>query len=328
MTDNSNELNKLLKEEKIIDNKILSLFKDKNNEIIKVDNMSKKLLEVLNKMNWVVIDPGVNSLFTMLSKDGKKKLSYSKSEYLNRTKRKKMQKQIEKIKKNKITEIENKLTKDNLRLKKSNNYENFNKYFKLKMEIHNELTKLYQDEKLIKLKWHSFINEKRAESNLVNKIKKKFGNDVVLILGDWSMNKSNIKTISTPNKKYEKILNKNFKVFKLNEFRTSIIENKTELKCENLKKEQNYKKMSIKEVYSLEKLKEKNKLKYEKEKEKKVHKILTCKTSSKLIKYINRDTNAVKNMVKIVSNYILKNKKPIIYVMGTKICNNIVTNIV
>ena len=44
--------------------------------------------------------------------------------------------------------------------------------------------------------------------------------------------------------------------------------------------------------------------------------------SSKCIKYINRDINAVKNMKKIVLNYLTVNKKPMIFVMGTKICNN------
>ena len=319
----SKELNKLMNEKKQIDNELIKLFKDKNNENIKVDNMSKKLLSVLNKMNWAVIDPGVNSLLTILSKDGKTMFSYSKSEYLSRTQRKKRQNRIEKIKKEKITEVENKLTKEKSRLKTSNYYKNFNEYFTLKMEIHNEITKLYKDERLIKLKWHSFINDKRSESYLVNKIKKKFGNDIVLILGDWSMNKSGLKNISTPNKKYENLLNKHFKVFKLSEFRTSIIENKTELKCENLIKKINYENMGIKEIFSLEKLKEKNKEKYLKKiTDKKVHKILTCKTSPKFIKYINRDTNAVKNMLKIVSEYISTNKKPIIFVMGTKICNN------
>ena len=45
--------------------------------------------------------------------------------------------------------------------------------------------------------------------------------------------------------------------------------------------------------------------------------------SSKCIKYINRDINAVKNMCLIVSSYIQNNKKPITYVMGTKICNGV-----
>jgi len=43
--------------------------------------MSKKALTILDKMNWVVIDPGINSILTMMSKDGKTKMTYSKSEY-------------------------------------------------------------------------------------------------------------------------------------------------------------------------------------------------------------------------------------------------------
>jgi hypothetical protein len=91
------------------------------------------------------------------------------------------------------------------------------------------------------------------------------------------MNKKGLKSISTPNKKYEKLLKKHFLVFGINEFRTSIIENESELKCDNLIKKMDYKKMSIKEIYSLEKIKEKNQNKYKKLiKDKKVHKILTC----------------------------------------------------
>ena len=136
------------------------------------------------------------------------------------------------------------------------------------------------------------------------------------------MNKKGIKSISTPNKKYEKLLSKNFITLKLNEFRTSIIDNKTELKCVNAIRKIEYKKLGIKEVYSLEKLKEKNEKKYEKKLNQPIHKILTCKTSEKFNKYVNRDINAVKNMKKIVSSYLTINKKPMIFVMGTKICNN------
>ena len=285
----SKELIKLENDKRKTEKEFINLFKEKNNlslENLKVDNMSKKVLMVLDKLNWVVIDPGINSLLTMMGKDEKTSLSYSKSEYLNKTQRKKIQNKIEKIKKEKITKLENILTKEKTRLKSSNIYKNFNEYFTLKMEIHIPLVKLYQEPKLNKLKWYSFINEKRSETNLVNKIKNKFGKDVVLILGDWSMNKSGIKSISTPNKKNEKLLKRNFLTLELNEFRTSIIENKSGLKCENLIKKVDYKKMSIKEIYNLEKLKGKNLKKYnEKMKDKKIHKILTCKTSplSKLI---------------------------------------------
>ena len=320
----SKELTKLGKEKQKIDNELIRLFKDKNNEFIKVDNMSKKMLSILNKMNYAVIDPGTNTLLTILSKDGKRQLNYSKSHYLNKTKRKETLKKIERIKKEKITKLENKLTKETIRLKTSNDYKKFNDYFTIKMELNEELLNLYNDKRLNKLNWYSFINNKRSESDLVNKIKNKFGNDVVLILGDWSMNKTGLKTISTPNKKYEKILGKYFLTLKINEFRTSIIDNKTELKCENLILNKEKIKMSVKQIYSLEKLKNINIKKYVKAtSNKKIHKILTCKTSEKFIKYINRDNNSVKNMLKIISSYILNNKKPIIFVMGTKICNDI-----
>ena len=63
------------------------IFKGKNNENLKVDEMSKKTLSILNKMNWVVIDPGINSLLIILSNDGKTTMTYSKSNYLSKIKR-------------------------------------------------------------------------------------------------------------------------------------------------------------------------------------------------------------------------------------------------
>ena len=323
------ELNKLMNEKNKIEKELWSLFETKNKEIMKVDEMSKKALLILEQMNWVVIDPGMNSILTMMAKDGKTKMTYSKSEYISRTQRKKIQNKIEKIKKEKITKLENKLTMEKTRLRTSNIYKNFNEYFILKMEIHEEVCKLYEDKKLNKLKWYSFINEKRSQSHLINKIKTKFDKPLektVLILGDWSMNKKGIKSISTPNKKYQRLLRKHFIILRINEFRTSIIENESELRCENLVKKMDYKNMSIKEIHSLEKIKEEKKDKYEKlMKDKKVHKILTCKTSVKSMKYINRDINSVKNMKKIVISYIEKNKKPIPFIKGIKICNSSMT---
>ena len=320
----SKELNNLVKIKKNNENKMMNLFKTNSNEYMQIDQMSKKLLETLNKLNWVVIDPGMNSLLTMLSKDGKKSYTYSKEQHLNRSNRKKITKKIERIKKEKINDLENKLTKDNQRLRTSNDYKKFNSYFLIKMKIHKELEKLYNDERLNKLKWMLFINEKRSENLLVNDIKKRFGNKIVLILGNWSMNKKGIKCTSIPNKKYEKVLKRNFITLKINEFRTSIIHNKTEKKCENLIKKYDKENKTIKSIYLLEGLKEKNKDKYDKvKKDKKIHKILVCKTNEKLNEYVNRDINSVKNMKNIVFSYINTNYKPKTFVMGTKICNNI-----
>ena len=155
------------------------------------------------------------------------------------------------------------------------------------------------------------------------------------------MNKQGIKVISIPNKKYEKILVKNFPTLKINEFRTSIIHNKKEKLCENDRR-QNLKDM-IKSVYSLEQMRINKPERYEKIiRVKKIHKILVCKTKKELCEesyegescdkkpsdeelceYVNRDKNSVKNMIKIVSSYIKDNHKPKTFVFGTKICSQI-----
>jgi hypothetical protein len=82
--------------------------------------------------------------------------------------------------------------------------------------------------------------------------------------------------------------------------------------------------MKITSVFALEILKIKNEKKYKEEiKDKRIHKILTCKTSENKMKYINRDTNATKNMIKIIKSYIKSGIKPKIFVLGTKICNDV-----
>jgi len=154
---------------------------------------------------------------------------------------------------------------------------------------------------------------------IIDDIKNKFGNDVVLILGDWSMNKSFIKGISsTPNKKITRILENNFITLKINEYRTSIINNRLEVKCENYINKYDSKYKKIKDVYLLEKIKDKDNDKYLKlKKDRPIHKILVCKANEKLNEYVDRDINAMKNIVK---SYINTNYRPKSFVLGTKIC--------
>ena len=289
-----------------------------------IDTMSKKYLEILNKLNWCTVDPGMSSIFYILSKDRSKHYSYSKKLHNNRISLIKINKRIKKIKKEKIENIETQLSKEEIRLKTSNNYNTFKKYYNKKMMIYKELELLYNDERLNNLKWNMFINEKRAEKMIVNDIKKKFGKDVVLILGDWSMNKKIIRGISsTPNKKYTKILENNFITLKINEFRTSIIHNKFEKKCENYIKKYNINNEKIRNLYLLEKVKNKDEDKYKKMiKDKKIHKILVCKTNKKFYGYVDRDMNSTKNMNNIVLSYINTNYRPKTFVIGTKICKH------
>ena len=132
--------------------------------------------------------------------------------------------------------------------------------------------------------------QKKSRNRFSEKYKKKFGENTIIISGDWSdklqTNPSRIKYISTPNLGLKRKLNEYFTIYNVDEFRTSCVNYKTEDKCENLY-------LPDKKGIS-----------------RKIHSILTYQTESKRMGCINRDENAVKNMVKIVKSYINNKSRP------------------
>jgi hypothetical protein len=128
--------------------------------------------------------------------------------------------------------------------------------------------------------WYSYLNRKHNETQLVREIKQHYGKNPIIILGDWSKGKEQRGIISTPNKALTNILKKNFIVFMIDEFRTSLLNCKTEEINNNLHlpdKKGNYHEM---------------------------HSILTYQTKQNEMGCINRDSNAVNNMIKIVKYFI------------------------
>ena len=111
------------------------------------------------------------------------------------------------------------------------------------------------------------------------------------------MNKKGIKSISTPNKKYEKLLSKNFITLKLNEFRTSKLCNYCHNELEHF----------------LERPSQKPKLKKENKTEI-CHGLLRCQSVKHKCEIIhNRDKNAVQNMLNIVSSVLNTGKRPDVF---------------
>ena len=157
----SKELFIELEIKRINDKNFRELFKTNKNEYMKIDNMSKKYLNILDKLNWTTNDPGLSSIFCILSKDGTKKYNYTKKLHNNRISLNKINKKINKIKKEEIEKIENELSHEEIRLKTSNDYETFKKYYIKKMLNHKKLEILYNDIRLNKLKWNLFINNKK-----------------------------------------------------------------------------------------------------------------------------------------------------------------------
>ena len=213
--------------------------------------------------------------------------SYSNKQYLKETKRLKYQALLKNYKdKLGITAVEEELNQYN---SKTCQIEKFKEYVTKKLQINNEIVPLYRDLKFRKYKWYAYINKKRTEDNMVNKIANKYSKNHIIVIGDWSIGKQMRNFISTPNLALKRKLQKTFKVYNIDEFRTSCLSYKTEEVCENL-----YLKFK----------------KDPKEKERKIHSILTYQMENKRIGCINRDKNGCKNIQKVFKCYMETGERP------------------
>lgn len=295
----------------------------KNNEfnyiedVIHIDNILETLKEAFKLGNIATGDPGMVAPITLGKKNRKNKtkfdiFSYTCQQRLKGTKRLKYNKlRIHKytnmINKDNITKIlENELKEYS---NKTTSYYTFSHSIWLKMQllklIEKKVFEEYQKYNQ-KLRWFSYINQRRHEDELLNAIEKKYGKNLIIIVGDWDY-AGGIKHKSVPNIGLLRLLRKRFKVYLINEYNTSkkncktLEDNKNlvckcnpskrEIKKHNIENEkiketnkENIKK-GIKEV-----LEEKPELKPE---VKEIHRVFTYKMSNERLGCINRDVNSV-----------------------------------
>ena len=253
-----------------------------NPEFPYIDEVSKEVLEGKH----IFIDPGKRTLFSMMDDYGNY-FSYTNSMYLKETKRLKYQCLLKNYKHRiGITKIEEGLNKYN---SKTCNIDKFQEYITAKLKANEMLVPLYQELKFRQYKWYAYINKKRTEDNMVNKIAKKYSKDHIIIIGDWSIGKQMRNFISTPNLTLKRKLQEQFKVYNIDEFRTSCLSYKTEEVCENL-----YLKFK----------------KDPKQKERKIHSILTYQMENNRKGCINRDKNGCKNIQKVFNSYMETGERP------------------
>jgi len=158
-----------------------------------------------------------------------------------------------------------------------------------------------KDTKFRQYKFYSYINRKRSESKLLHTIEKKFGEDTIVIMGDWSIGKQMRNYISTPNLGLKRKINEKFKVYSIDEYNTSCINYKTEEKVENLKVCDWYEKKVLKNRKITEE--EKLIILTIKNKSRELHHVLTFKIKMENNRKgcINLDRNACLNMKKTIN---------------------------
>jgi len=121
--------------------------------------------------------------------EDKNKLRYSCCQRRRESLRKRGNKIILREKqKNKIIEEETKLSSYNC---KSVDYNEFKKYITEKTKLNEKVREFYENELYRKLKWRSWIYQRKSEDNFLNNIEKTYGKkeDLLLCYGNWSNNK-------------------------------------------------------------------------------------------------------------------------------------------
>ncbi len=249
-----------------------------NDNTIYLDDEDLDILRQQCEANsFIVIDPGKRDLFTAMDKNGKL-IRYSFKRHLKETKRLKYQRIIQNHRERLgILKLEKQLTELN---GKTVDPKEFKEFIKQKTQINKQLLLLYADLKFRQYQWYSYLERRRSDDNMVNRVKQAFGSKVVVFYGDWSV-RSQMKFFApTPNKRIKRKFVENFQVYNQDEYRTSKLYWKTEEEGNNLK------------------LKDKD------GKLRKKHAIKTFTMHNNRMGCINRDRNACLNMRKLVLHYL------------------------
>jgi hypothetical protein len=290
------------------------------NEFPYLEDLTSDEYEELKNSQWCVVDPGLRDLLhikgdgvafgrqerMIAKKKAQSKASgtrydpgqhptpnsspiktfkYTSSQHLSETKRFKYQRLIQNYKnKTDISTLEIILSQTN---SKSCQLDVFGKFIHIKNIVNQILLEKYQAEIFRQYKWYGYLNRKKAETNLVRTIKTIYGKDVVLCYGDYSKGEMPIRRISVPGVGLRRMLGQHFRLYLIDEYRTSCLSHVGEERCENL--------------YF---------------RGRKIHSVLTYQTESKRMGCINRDENATYNMMKIVRQYLKDGSRPERYRRG------------
>lgn len=274
-----------------------------------LDELSKEEFNNLKTKKKVYIDPGKNDIVYCMD-DNNNCVTYSNIRRNKETKRNHFQRIRNKINEP-VKQLETEFSKYS---RKTYDFKEFMEYVKEKSKLNNLTRDHYSQPIFRNLRFRSYCLTKSSEDKFVNQMKKTYGDDIVLMYGDKNIGKQLRNFISTPMIGFKRKLKKHFKVYNVDEFRTSCLHHKTS-NNETGKVYRN-KKVYIKKKEGIE------------EKTKILHKVLVAtlqdKDTNDFLSYVNRDKNACYNIRRLVT-YELENgkgKRPYWFCRTTKIDNS------
>ena len=261
-------------------------------EFTKLEDLSKEKCNkyLTDKNKLVSLDPGKIRPITMIDENNKVfKYTACRRRFETYTKRSNYIILQEK-KKNGIIEKETKLSNY---ISRTLNQDKYSNYITNKTILNNELKEFYQKPLFRKLAFRRFIRTKQSEVKLLNEIENTYltkeeikqGKKIVILHGDYSRTSQMKGCISTPNIGMKKLLLTRFDIVEVNEFNTSKLYNKTMKEMENVIVRRTKHKKSL-------------------------HEILTPKEETKCRIFVNRDTNACKNILLLGKCYLENQTRP------------------
>ena len=292
--------------------------KKNNEEFVYLDDIELDVLKEQCGDGYIVIDPGKRDLFTAMDKD-QRMLQYSNRQHRFRTKKDKYERILLNHKKRLgITKLEESVSEEYtqrtvdaerflmffllesvfsfLYLLSYTTCTRFASIIKRRAAVDDELLVLYSDPKFRQYRWYGYLERKRADDNMLNQVEKTFGKNIVVLYGDWSQRQQMRYFAPTPNKRIKRKLAERFRVYNLDEYRTSKLYWKTSLAGNNL---------SYKDKTG---------------KTRKIHAVKTFKNGN-VTECINRDRNACLNMLKLVGSYLETGEWLPEYTRTTGVCN-------
>ena len=167
----------------------------------------------------------------------------------------------------------------------SSYYKNFKEYVLQRQKEEHKLYNFYSNKIYRKLKFGVYIKTLQSENKLVKKVRDKFGNNCVIVFGNWNRRKGFRNNAPTPSIGMKRLFREHgFEVYIIDEYKTSSVCRECKGDVENFMRRPNPKPY---ETY--------NDKKQEKGKERLVHGLLRCKNES-CSKLWNRDILGSQNI--------------------------------
>ena len=211
----------LFKHSSIKDKGYGSKVKEFQDDISYIDDLNEKQLQTIKDKKIVSADPGKLYLLYMMDEEGNS-LKYSCKQRDTESMAKRNRRIKLTNKKNSTEKIIQLETEISNHLSTTVDYEKFKDYIKIKHEI-NEKTRSFYEQKLYrKLNWRSKVYRQKSEDKFLNRIEEKFGNNLLICIGDWSNKQGScIRGPSTMGIGIKKLVNKRFNTLLIDEYNTS-----------------------------------------------------------------------------------------------------------